>query len=155
LSGYQRNSDQCTTCGCVAPLACDTCQGPPSQAPVTQCDDGTEAGNVCVRGGMGPGPSSGCNRVRRTCPTVPSSACSRFSASNTCGAHSDCVWLVSGCSAPALEATGCYAVKEVGCQSDNDCGNGQSCVQRNINPCQGIDTAHCASCAATISVCVQ
>lgn len=95
-----------------------------------------------------------CSYVRRTCPVVSNSTCSRFNTSATCAGHTECVWLTSGCSAPALEATGCYPVKDVGCASDDDCGTWRTCAQRNINPCQGSSAAHCAACAATISVCV-
>lgn len=156
LTSYARGADGCTTCTCSGPTACDGCFG--GGAPTTACDDGTPAGYVCERynwgGGIG-GPGAMCSLVSRTCPTVTSSStCSRITTATSCNANDSCLWLDAGCKPPALGATGCYARREMGCTSDNDCGGSRVCVQRNINPCVGTDPAHCASCAVTVSLCL-
>jgi len=155
LTSYARGSDGCTTCTCSGATACDTCFG--GGGPTTTCDDGTPAGYICERysfGGVG-SPGGTCSLVSRSCPVVTSSStCSRITTATACAANDSCIWLDAGCKPPALGATGCYARREMGCTSDNDCGGSRICVQRNVNPCVGTDPAHCASCAVTVSLCL-
>jgi len=113
------------------------------------CADGTIAGPVCERD-----PDGKCDWVILTCPPPPS-PCGTHIGHAACVADQTCAWLQPGCGDPALAAAGCYARTSIDCVSDTQCGPGQQCLKRVVNPCfDPTATVTCDTCGATRTVCL-